>query len=373
MLFKRISYKIVLNGLYYLNNEYLYKFLRLFMPKVATVFLHITNECNYNCTYCYVEKSKPSLKFEIWLRLIEEAKNIGVKKICIFGGEPFKSTYLEGLLKKIKRLNLQSYIHTNGSLIDEKWVDKMVNYRPVIIFKYDLNNELYQLHTQQKRYTLEDIEKKISLCRKKGLRVMTFTILFRDNMGGVEQILENSLKYGALPLFERYMPVGNSKLNQSLEISDESFSESMKKINGRINSLNKEAIAALRILGGGCDCFRDVLSISTTGEVLPCPSLPANMSLGNVTDKPLKEIKQAWLLRKNSRNELSQECVKCEHKYICRGGCRAYPLLKYGQYLPNCSHEAFLAHYCAYMHINLYGNSNYFTQPRIKSSDKKDI
>jgi len=371
MLFKKVIIKAALTGLYYLNNEFLYKFLRLFIPQLSAISLHITNKCNFNCTYCYVDKSKPPLNYETWTSLIEEAKKIGIKKISLLGGEPFEAVYLENLLRKIKQLNLKCYIYTNGSFITEEWAEKLVAYNPVLIFKYDLNNELFQFHTHQEQYTLRDIEKKITLCNRRKLRTMTFTILFRDNIGGIEQVFENSLKCGAFPVFHRYMPVKDPKFNESLDIPDNEFLGAIKKINRRLICLKKEWIAMLRILGGGCSFFRDAISISASGNVLPCPYLPDEASLGKVINNSLKEIRSGWLARKNREWALSGECAGCEHKYICRGGCRAYSYFKHGRYLTNCNYEAMMG-YCAYMFMDLYGKIDYFMQLRKRQGDPRE-
>ena len=353
---RREIYRLGLKILYYLNNEYIYRSLRhLFASDLSSLIFHISNQCNYNCIYCYVKKSKASLKFEDWSQILEQAKKIGVKKIKLLGGEPFCADYLEDLLKKIRRLHLKPYIYTNGSLITKKWMDKLVTYKPVLIFKYDFNNETYQYCTQQNKYTLQDVEQTVEMCRERGLRVMTFTVLNKKTVNNVGKIFERSLQLGAFPVFERYLPVKDSTINNMLEISDGEYSVAMQKITQYLSDFRKEWIAAVRVLGRGCGCYRDVLSISTTGEVLPCPYLPEEESLGNIKSRKLAELLNIWREEKTKKYKFSSKCLDCTDKYVCGGGCFTYSVLKDGKYTSYCNREASIEQ-CAYMLVDLYGS-----------------
>ncbi len=323
-------------------------------PKLLRILVHITNQCNYNCGYCYVDKTTCSLKPEEWLNLLHQAHRMGVKRIGILGGEPLcEPELLERLLIEIKKFKMGTYIYTNGSLLSESWIDKLKSYDPVIIFKYDIDNQVYQKLTRQKKYSLADIEQRIKLCAQKGLRVMTATALLRDNYLKVREIFDNSLRVGALPTFERYLPVKGEEANALLEISDQEYSWSMQELRECYNSFFKKiGSVAARIFGRSCSCYGSLLSISPAGETLPCPYLPDTVSLGNVRQASLKEIHTFFKKEFTKKYMLEAKCARCKDRLECGGGCFTYAYLKKGNFSSNCTNKDSLGS-CSYYLMNL--------------------
>ena len=343
-----------LNILYYLNNDKFYKMLGFFLrPKLLRVLVHITNQCNYNCGYCYVDKTSDSLKPAEWLNLLNQAKRMGVKRVGILGGEPLcEPELLERLLIEIKKFKMGTYIYTNGSLLSESWIGKLKSYDPVIIFKYDIDNQVYQKLTRQKKYSLADIEQRIKLCSQKGLRVMTSTALLRDNYSRVREIFDNSLKVGALPAFERYLPVREEEVNALLEISDQEYSQSMQELRKCYSSsFRKIGSVAARIFGRSCGCYGSLLSVTPAGETLPCPYLPDTVSLGNIRRVSLKEAHTYFKKKFTKKYMLGAKCGRCKDSLECGGGCFTYAFLKKGDFSSNCTNKDSLS-FCAYYLMN---------------------
>ena len=357
-MFMNQFYKLGLRTLYYFNNEYVYKILRWFMvPQITQILIHVNNKCNYHCKYCYVDKTTLSLEWNDWISVLEQAKKLGVKKISLLGGEPFCEPHLEDILAKITALGMKPYIYTNGSFVTKEWIARLLLYKPLVIFKYDVDTETYQYHTQQDTVTLDDIEEKIRLSRKNGLQVMTFSTLLKKNVKRIEEIFDQSLSLGALPAFERYLPVKDAPLNKELEITDEEYEEAMGKISIRFAHVKKEWTAAMRIAGRSCGCYSDILSISPTGEVLPCPYLPDEVSLGNVKERTLRQIYTVLQNKKRTEYKLDDECKSCSYKYENGGGCYTYSYLKDRVFKRHYTKNASLG-LCAYLLVDMYEQSD---------------
>jgi len=354
-------YAVVLRILYYINNKYVYRILRLvFAKRLSNVLVHITNKCNYNCRYCYVNKSQSALEREKWMSILEEIKRLRIGKIGILGGEPFcEMDLLESVLKRAKQLGLKAYIYTNGSLITQDLLSKLVEYNPVLIYKYDFDYDTYQYNTQQDEYSLEDIEDKIRISRRYGLRVITFTVLMKQNIDRIEDIFKRSLELGALPAFERYLPVKEARINDLFEVSDEDYSKAMVKLFSCMKGFKRECLAAIRILGRSCGCYGNVLSIYPSGEVLPCPYLPERASLGNVKEKSLKELYAIMRDKIRSEYKITDACRDCGYLNECSGGCFTYSFLKTGKYLPHCNISA---GFCAYFLVDIYNNLHFLNK-----------
>jgi pyrroloquinoline quinone biosynthesis protein E len=350
-------YRIVLRAIYRIDNEYLYRFLRkVFSKSLSKVLIHITDKCNYGCRYCYVERKKASLKKEEWFDILEQARRLGVTKISILGGEPFCEPYLEELIRRIKRLRMKPYLYTNGSLLTEEWMDKLVSYNCTIVFKYDYNQQVYHYHTCQDKMNFSELERKIKLCSEKGIRVITFTTLLKKNIGYVEKIFKRSLSLGALPAFERFLPVRDEMINEIFEVSDQEYKEAMSKIKRLFSKFHKEWSAAVRIAGRSCGCYSDIVSITPSGETLPCPYLPETESMGNIRFNCLEKIQE--VLKSKLENEFKKPsgCLDCKNKFECAGGCYTYSFLKTGEYNARCKDETTVG-FCAYLLADLYSRS----------------
>lgn len=346
-------YRLGLKAVYKLNNEYVYQLLnRLMTRRLSKLSIHLSHACNYQCNYCYVKhgytSKQPCLGIEDWFRVIDEAKALGIKKVSILGGEPLCESYLEKLLRKITGLGMKPYIYTNGSLVTEAWIGSIKQYNPLLIFKYDIDTATYKFHTGQDHFGLEDIEARMRLCIGQGLRVIAFTTLTQRNVAHIGQIIDKSLALGALPAFERYLPVADDATNALLDISDEQYFEAAEIAAKKFQNVFKEWMAAIRIAGRGCGCYSDIISITPNGHALPCAYLPDEASLGNVQEESLDAISKKMLQKKEQLAAPNAKCRACDYRHTCAGGCFTYSYLKKGTYDQHCTNMTAIG-FCSYL------------------------
>ena len=89
-----------------------------------TLELYPTLKCNLDCGFCDTTERhrKPvnELSLERSLELIDEAANMGVKRVFVLGGgEPLLARHkTPAILRKIKELGLEGILTTNGVLLD---------------------------------------------------------------------------------------------------------------------------------------------------------------------------------------------------------------------------------------------------------------
>ena len=98
---------------------------RGFKPPNA-MLISPTMRCNLNCFGCYSGSypTEEELSFEVMDRLVGECKEMGIYLVIITGGEPFLRKDLFDLFEKHQDTIFQVY--TNGTLIDEKMVERFV-------------------------------------------------------------------------------------------------------------------------------------------------------------------------------------------------------------------------------------------------------
>ena len=70
---------------------------------------------------------KNNLSLEEKLDLVEQAKELGVQKISIAGGEPFFSEDIFKFIEKCNDNNIDVSITTNGTFINKETMEKIRN------------------------------------------------------------------------------------------------------------------------------------------------------------------------------------------------------------------------------------------------------
>jgi len=97
-------------------------------PKI--LMLSPTDYCNLKCKTCWrlqkgMKFSQPSAKF--LLKMISEAKNMGVETIDLTGGgEPFIRKDILKIMKKVKDLGMKGIMTSNATLIDSEIIKRIV-------------------------------------------------------------------------------------------------------------------------------------------------------------------------------------------------------------------------------------------------------
>jgi radical SAM protein with 4Fe4S-binding SPASM domain len=91
-------------------------------PVAESLFLHITDRCNYCCVHCYQaeEREAADMPLEAACRLIDEAGAAGARGVTISGGEPLLHPRARALISHAAR-KMRVRLLTNGALIDERW------------------------------------------------------------------------------------------------------------------------------------------------------------------------------------------------------------------------------------------------------------
>lgn len=100
------------------------------MDKIfETVSFHLVKPCNMNCSYCYATYNtfgvKQQLKKHEVFIILTKLAEAGVQKVTFAGGEPMLYPHLDEAIIKAKELGMTTSIITNGSMIEEEWLEKM--------------------------------------------------------------------------------------------------------------------------------------------------------------------------------------------------------------------------------------------------------
>ena len=101
--------------------------------KLRKLVIKPTLACTANCPTCQLRRElhksltrSRKLSFEQWLKIFEDANNLGVERLDISGGEPTLYKNLTKLITAGKQYGWYVNVNTNGSLINEEYAEQLL-------------------------------------------------------------------------------------------------------------------------------------------------------------------------------------------------------------------------------------------------------
>lgn len=90
---------------------------------------HFTSRCNYHCTFCSTQKLQGDLKsMDIARKTLTHLKRLGIEKLNFVGGEPLCNPLIYDVAKLSKEMGFVVSVTTNGSLLNEKTIERLAPY-----------------------------------------------------------------------------------------------------------------------------------------------------------------------------------------------------------------------------------------------------
>lgn len=338
---------------------------------LKTVYVNITERCNLECPYCYLEDSNDGnnkiqeLKVEDWKRVLKEINHMHIDDLFFTGGEPLIRKELFDILEDtdLKNINTIGLI-TNGTNISSKNIDKICdNFNIVQIALDGVNKETHEISRGKGTYdkVIKAIDLlKIALDDSKIDQVLISMTISHENKNEVREMVRFAYSKNFNLSFFNVLPVGQAKNSKKLNWLDsdqymqviiDAYNEFSKIVAENISRGKKTDFyikpsniryASIYASKPICNCGLGIkeLSISADGTVYPCRGLHIpELSIGNVKDNEMLNLYQKSLERFSSISvNKIPDCGICDIRYFCGGGCRIYGCIRgdlYGKD-PNC-------------------------------------
>lgn len=326
---------------------------------LGRLVIHVTNVCNLNCSYCYANGgnylSACGLMSEDMLEEVIRvfyAQYDRINTIQFFGGEPLLNIpVIEkacGMIREIDKergYTTQFGLVTNGTLIDQDFIDLVKKYHIGVTISYDGNifvNDILRADKEGKgvsELVLKNAQNLKSQTNEPNTVEVTYTQVHIENevkildvVKHIQEILPNT--------YVHLVPAGGKEEDEftvkNLDIFadsiDEIFREADKSSDGRVPSYsladrifyalkNKEAKGSRYI----CDAGVGTISVSVGGDVYPCFMFTdqEELKLGNIMDPKLFDSaifrEQLKRIRDFSFKGKNAECEKCYINTLCNG------------------------------------------------------
>jgi len=275
---------------------------------LLTASIETSNICNLACEYCFREEgnvvSKKRLKKEISLEdslnLISDLAKLGVKTINIAGaGEPLLDSNLPSMLEKISSYDIVPLVATNGSLIDESWINLFNKTNTSLMIKVNsFNEEKQNVMVHRKNYSSKrDHALELLITNEFNLpaidgsyqtRLSINSLVSKKTISEIPEIFNYCRKNKIMPCMETYIPAGKTAKQTEDEISKIEFLKLAEKIRLKDSKNNIEYMRLWPYLGG-VPCTQQgkaSIFINILGDIYDCPA--GKQHYGNIKEKSIK-------------------------------------------------------------------------------------
>lgn len=170
--------------------------------------------CNFSCRMCYVRKTaeevrnqeRQILSAEKWLEIAEAAGREGMLYLLLTGGEPFLYPDFWYLYEELNRMGFIISINTNGSLINENTVERLIQRPPmkINVTLYGATDSTYEALCGV-RGVFSRVDCAITMLREAGIAVKLNGALTPDNICDLEACVRYAQERGLIYETNTYM------------------------------------------------------------------------------------------------------------------------------------------------------------------------
>ena len=321
---------------------------------VSALHLHLTNQCNLRCAYCY-RQSSPYLPlrrgaddFIRWLRQLRPY----AASDCIVtfaGGEPLVFPGFEAVAAASKALGFRNFLLTNGILLRKHDLSFYRNSIDKIRVSLDGGDERTHSATRGRGH-FEKVLANIRWLLDGGVVSDVKMTLTRRNIQSaalLRERLPREIRLNYTPMF----PMGRADRARSAAAPDDfitpaeffEFQKTLVDADGK-RECKTHVEKSKRT---GCFAGRSNISVDDNGDVYPCHLFHyEKFKMGNIFVDTIPEIMECDRNRVfvhdmhvDNNNAL---CKACAVRYLCGGGCKANALHASGDHRDRDSHCAFL-------------------------------
>lgn len=312
--------------------------------QALTVWLHIINDCNLSCSYCYVSKSAAQMPLQIGYASVDAAIRSAVSGefsglvLKYAGGEASLNLDLVYALDDYASnrcaesgLNLESVLLSNGVILDDNAIDvlKARNFR--LMISLDGIHAVHDIHRKllDGSGSFESVERTLDRLQGKDFAPFIAVTVTNQNAKGltdtVKYLLDRELRFNlsfyrdnACVSSLENLNIHNGQLithilNAFKVIENQLPESSLLGVIDRtkLNSMHDKT----------CGAGDSYLAINHLGQIAKC-HMELDQPITSIhVDDPLSEIQLDQKHFQNLTVDEKEGCHHCDWRYWCAGGC----------------------------------------------------
>jgi radical SAM protein with 4Fe4S-binding SPASM domain len=339
--------------------------------RLSEMDLYVTMKCNLDCEFCSVcagAYSHQDLPTDRICRLLDEARELGLRETLLIGGEPTLRKDLEVIIRHAANLGIFIRLVTNGMVATRRRIERFqeCGLKEVVVSIDGLeatHNRLRGCAPDGWRRSLQFVETAAAL----GLRVRVTSAAFQDNVKEVVQVMRLAESLGAFGysvLMGSPLGRGRSMANRVLspyewrDLEETLTSAAQELREGFYVVMEKgydwrggPPIDRSNLKGNGTGCNAllddfDYIIVRSDGNIYQCIFfLTEGAPIANIREQPLREslLHALEVAKYKPFTQPQDKCRSCSFQVECGTGCRGYAHLYKNDWLktdPRCVAEA---------------------------------
>ena len=255
---------------------------------LSEISIEILQRCPNRCIYCSSHSNPQAthiIPFEIIKNVIDDAKSLGCKTVCLSGGEPFLHPHILDIISYIAKQQLTCYVYTSGiymkdevySSLPNEYIEAIRGMVDKVIFNVEADSStLYDKIMGTDVGGFDMMKKSINDCVSSGLVVETHVVPMQVNFKHLKSIFEMcyQLEVSKVSIL-RLVLQGRALENLSLvKLSGEDNWEVTKLIKTLNESYKGKVRIGLPYSDSNCRIYckaaSDKINVRYDGNVYPC-------------------------------------------------------------------------------------------------------
>ena len=255
---------------------------------LSEISIEILQRCPNRCIYCSSHSNPQAthiIPFEIIKNVIDDAKSLGCKTVCLSGGEPFLHPQILDIISYIAKQQLTCYVYTSGiymkdevySSLPNEYIEAIRGMVDKVIFNVEADSStLYDQIMGTDVGGFDMMKKSINDCVSSGLVVETHVVPMQVNFKHLKSIFEMCYQLGVSKVsILRLVLQGRALENLSLvKLSGKDNREVTKLIKALYESYKGKVRIGLPYSDSNCRIYckaaSDKINVRYDGNVYPC-------------------------------------------------------------------------------------------------------
>jgi pyrroloquinoline quinone biosynthesis protein E len=168
-------------------------------PFSATFIL--THRCNFRCAYCNIPAAAGAeMTTAEFCRALDELRGAGLVRASFSGGEALLRPDALEILGHARGLGLMTSLNTNAWLAGPR-LDALAERLDLLVVSLDGPERVHDL-VRRRAGSYRRVESLLAAARARGLATATITVLTRDNLDVVDDVLALADRLGSVAYFQ---------------------------------------------------------------------------------------------------------------------------------------------------------------------------
>ena len=311
------------------------KYVEMGLSSPVNLTWEVSLACNLRCTTCLSSSGAPAegeLTTAEALTLVEEVHQAGVFQINFGGGEPFMRPDFEEILAACHERGIMTCISTNGTLIDEARVARLVKPKGLVAIQVSMDGAIAQTcDAIRGRGVFDRAVEALKLLAATPIPTSINTVLTRQNAGEIPAMYQLAHTLGVSLRVSRFRPSGRGADNwEELRPTPEqliAFSGWLSRSGDVRTGDSFFSLTSQERQGLGlnlCGAAKLTCCVGPTGNMYPCAFLQTErFKAGSLRDASFKQIWDESEIYASFRSLRIHSCEECQRFDQCHGGCPA--------------------------------------------------